>query len=200
MYPVCLNDLIESFKKFPGIGQKTAERMAFSVLFDFENSDVDDFRNSLNSVKSDIRKCRICNCITDGDLCFVCEDKTRNSDVLVIVENSKDLFLLEKIGKFDGYYHVLGGLISPFDDIGPSDINIASLVSRVKDVGIKEIIFAIKSGIEADTTILYIKKVLSDFDVVVSRIANGVPIGADMDYIDSLTLESALKNRKEVLD
>ena len=133
MYPVCLNDLIESFKKFPGIGQKTAERMAFSVLFDFENSDVDDFRNSLKRVKSDIRKCKICNCITDGDLCFVCDDKARNSDVLVVVENSKDLFLLEKIGNFDGYYHVLGGLISPFDDIGPSDISIASLVSRVKD-------------------------------------------------------------------
>ena len=200
MYPVCLNDLIESFKKFPGIGQKTAERMAFSVLFDFENSDVDDFRNSLKRVKSDIRKCKICNCITDGDLWFVCDDKARNSDVLVVVENSKDLFLLEKIGNFDGYYHVLGGLISPFDDIGPSDISIASLVSRVKDGGIKEIIFAIKSGIEADTTILYIKKILSDVDVVISRIANGVPIGADMDYIDALTLESALKNRKEVLD
>ena len=200
MYPVCLNDLIESFKKFPGIGQKTAERMAFSVLFDFENSDVDDFRNSLKRVKSDIRKCKICNCITDSDLCFVCDDKARNSDVLVVVENSKDLFLLEKIGNFDGYYHVLGGLISPFDDIGPSDISIASLVSRVKDGGIKEIIFAIKSGIEADTTILYIKKILSDVDVVISRIANGVPIGADMDYIDALTLESALKNRKEVLD
>ena len=107
---------------------------------------------------------------------------------------------MEKIGNFDGYYHVLGGLISPFDDIGPSDISIASLVSRVKDGGIKEIIFAIKSGIEADTTILYIKKILSDVDVVISRIANGVPIGADMDYIDALTLESALKNRKEVLD
>ena len=98
-------------------------------------------------------------------MCFVCDDKARNSDVLVVVENSKDLFLLEKIGNFDGYYHVLGGLISPFDDIGPSDISIASLVSRVKDGGIKEIIFAIKSGIEADTTILYIKKILSDVDV-----------------------------------
>ena len=130
----------------------------------------------------------------------MCDDKTRNSDVLVVVESSKDLFLLEKIGNFDGCYHVLGGLISPFDDIGPSDISIASLVSRVKDGGIKEIIFAIKSGIEADTTILYVKKVLAGFDIVISRIANGVPIGADMDYIDALTLESALKNRKEVLD
>ena len=200
MFPRCIVDLIDCFKKFPGIGQKTAERMAFSVLNDFEMDDVEFFVSSLSSVKSDVRNCKICNCITEEDICFVCGDKTRNSELLIVVENSKDVFLLEKIGEFNGYYHVLGGLISPFDDIGPSDINLNSLFDRVRSSNVKEIIFVTKSGIEADTTILYVKKVLSDSGVVISRVANGIPVGADMDYIDSLTLESALRNRKEVVE
>lgn len=200
MFPRCLEDLIECFKKFPGIGQKTAERMAFSVLNDFEMDDVEFFSASLSGVKKDISNCKVCNCITENDICFVCDDKSRNSELLMVVENSKDVFLLEKLGNFNGYYHVLGGLISPFDDIGPSDINLDGLFNRIRNDNVKEIVFVTKSGIEADTTILYIKRSLVDYDVVISRIANGIPIGADMDYIDSLTLESALKNRKEVLD
>ena len=200
MFPKCINDLVESFKKFPGVGQKSAERMAFAVMSDFDEDDIETFTNSVLSVKNDIKKCSKCNCITDSDLCFVCSDKERNEKELIVVENSKDVFLLEKVGSFSGYYHVLGGLISPFDDIGPDDIDLKGLFNRVKKDGIKEIIFVTKSGIEADTTVLYIKKTLADSDVVISRIANGIPVGADMDYIDSLTLESALKNRKEVLD
>lgn len=200
MFPKCIEDLIENFKKFPGVGQKSAERMAFSLLYDFDDNDIESFNNSLVSVKKDIKLCPICNCITDQDLCFVCSDKTRNKDELVVVENAKDVFLLEKVGSFSGYYHVLGGLISPFNDIGPEDIDLKGLFERVKKDKVKEIIFVTKSGIEADTTVLYIKKSLEDLDVVISRVANGIPIGADMDYIDSLTLESAFKNRKEVLD
>ena len=200
MFPKCINDLVESFKKFPGIGQKSAERMAFSVILNFTEEDVSNFTNSITNVKNDLKKCKNCNCITDNDLCFVCSDKLRNKEELIVVENSKDVFLLEKIGNFTGYYYVLGGLISPFDDIGPEDIDLKGLFDRVKNDNIKEIIFVTKSGIEADTTVLYIKKVLKDENVVISKIANGVPIGADMDYIDSLTLESALNNRKEVLD
>ena len=200
MFPKCIEDLIENFKKFPGVGQKSAERMAFSLLYDFDDNDIESFNNSLVSVKKDIKLCPICNCITDQDLCFVCSDKTRNKDELVVVENAKDVFLLEKVGSFSGYYHVLGGLISPFDDIGPEDIDLKGLFERVKKDKVKEIIFVTKSGIEADTTVLYIKKSLEDLDVVISRVANGIPIGADMDYIDSLTLESAFRNRKEVLD
>lgn len=200
MFPKCIEDLIENFKKFPGVGQKSAERMAFSLLYDFADDDIESFDKSLISVKKDIKLCPVCNCITDQDLCFVCSDKTRNKEELVVVENAKDVFLLEKVGSFSGYYHVLGGLISPFDDIGPEDIDLKGLFERVRKDKIKEIIFVTKSGIEADTTVLYIKKSLEDLDVVISRVANGIPIGADMDYIDSLTLESAFKNRKEVLD
>lgn len=200
MYPSCFNDLIECFKKFSGVGQKSAERMAFSILSDFDVEEVSLFCDSLSSVKSDIKSCSICGCMTDSDLCFVCSDVTRDIDSLVVVESSKDVFLLEKMGNFNGCYHVLNGLISPLDDIGPSDINLNSLIDRVKSSNIREIIFVLKSGIEADTTVLYVKKVLSDTPVVVSKIANGIPVGADMDYIDSLTLLSAFSNRKEVLD
>ena len=200
MFPKCINELIDSFKKFPGVGQKSAERMAFSLLYDFDEEDVDSFSHNIADVKKNIKKCDICNCITDQDLCFVCSDKGRDKSLLIVVENAKDVFLLEKVGNFSGYYHVLGGLISPFDDIGPDDIDLKGLFDRVKKDNVKEIIFVTKSGIEADTTVLYIKKCLADANVVISRVANGIPVGADMDYIDSLTLESALNNRKEVLD
>ena len=200
MFPDCINELIDCFKRFPGVGQKSAERMAFSLINDFDDDTIEMFGNSVNNIKKKIKKCKVCNCITDQDMCFVCTDKGRNKDELIVVENSKDVFLLEKIGSFSGYYHVLGGLISPFDDIGPDDIDLNGLFDRVKNNNIKEIIFVTKSGIEADTTVMYIKRCLENSDVIISRIANGIPVGADMDYIDSLTLESALNNRKEVLD
>lgn len=200
MFPDCINELIDCFKRFPGVGQKSAERMAFSLINDFDDDAIEMFGNSVNNIKKKIKKCKVCNCITDQDMCFVCTDKGRNKDELIVVENSKDVFLLEKIGSFSGYYHVLGGLISPFDDIGPDDIDLNGLFDRVKNNNIKEIIFVTKSGIEADTTVMYIKRCLENSDVIISRIANGIPVGADMDYIDSLTLESALNNRKEVLD
>lgn len=197
-YPRSLENLIESFKMLPGIGEKTAERLAFAVL-SFDLDDVKKFSNNLLAIKKDIKKCPICGTLTDDDICFVCKDKTRNSNVLVVVEDSKDVFLFEKMGKFDGYYHVLGGLISPLNDVGPEDISVHELIDRIKKNNVKEVILAIKSGIDADMTSLYIKKLLEGTDVVISRIASGIPIGADMDYVDALTLESALKNRKEVL-
>ena len=198
LYPRSLEKLIESFKMLPGIGEKTAERLAFAVL-EFDEDNVRDFSDSLLSVKNNIKHCSICGTLTDDNICSVCSDKTRNADVLIVVEDSKDVFLFEKIGNFRGYYHVLGGLISPLNDIGPDDISIKQLLDRVKKNDIKEVILAIKSGIEADTTSLYIKRIMEKNDIVVTRIASGIPIGADMDYVDALTLESALKNRKEVL-
>lgn len=200
MFPDSINDLIENFKKFPGVGQKSAERMAFSLLYDFDGDAIKSFSDSILGIKDNIKLCKNCNCLTESDLCFVCSDKGRSKDQLVVVENAKDVFLLEKMGTFSGYYHVLGGLISPFDDIGPEDIDLKGLFDRIKKDHFKEIIFVTRSGIEADTTILYIKKSLNSNDVIISRIANGIPVGADMDYIDSMTLDLAFKNRKEVLD
>lgn len=200
MFPSCINELIDCFKKFPGIGQKSAERMVFSLINDFESDELEMFGNNVSNIKSKIKRCKNCNCITDQDICFICSDKSRDVSELIVVENSKDVFLLEKVGNFSGYYHVLGGLISPFDDIGPEDIDLKGLFERINKNNIKEIIFVTKSGIEADTTVMYVKRCLEKENVIISKIANGIPIGADMDYIDSLTLESALKNRKEVLD
>ena len=199
MYPEVINDLIESFKKFPGVGQKSAERMAFSVVENFDEDDYDSFSNSIINAKTGIRHCNNCNSLTDKEICDICSDKTRDKSTLIVVENFKDVFLLEKMGNYNGYYHVLGGLISPFDEIGPEDIHVDKLIKRVEDNGVKEIVFVIKSGIEADTTILYIKKMLDREDLKISKVANGIPVGADMDYIDALTLESALNKRKEVL-
>lgn len=200
MFPNNINNLIENFKKLPGIGQKSAERFVFSILKNFDSEDYDDFSNSLISVRDNTKYCKICNVISENDICNICGDSSRDDNLLIVVENSKDVFSIEKLGNFNGYYHVLNGLISPFDDITPEDINLDSLFNRVRDNDIKEIIFVTRSGVEADTTILYIKKILADSDVVISRVANGIPIGADMDYIDTLTLESALNNRKQVLD
>lgn len=199
MYPDSLKNLVENFKKLPGVGDKTAERYAFYMM-NLNDDEIKDFSDSLTYLKQNIKTCHICGILSDDDICPICQDNARNKDVLIVVQDSKEAFLLEKMGNFDGYYHVLGGLISPLDDIGPNDINIKSLIDRVRSNSIKEVVLAIKSGIEADTTSLYIKRLLENENVVVSRIANGIPVGADMEYIDALTLDSALKNRKEVLD
>ena len=197
MYPKSLVDLIEYFKKFPGIGEKTAERLAFSVL-SFDSDEVTDFSNALCNAKMNIKPCAVCGTLTENDLCFICSDNSRDCGSILVVENSRNVFLFEKLGNYNGYYHVLGGLISPLDEIGPDDLSIDLLVKRVKENNIKEVVLAIKTGIEADTTALYIKRLLEKDGIIVTRIANGIPIGADMEYIDVLTLETALNNRKEL--
>lgn len=197
MLPKSLVDLIEYFKKFPGIGEKTAERLAFSVL-NFDIEEVTEFSKALCNAKSNIKPCSVCGTLTESDICFICRDDSRDSDSILVVENSKDVFLFERIGNYNGYYHVLGGLISPLDEICPDDLSINLLLERVRNNNIKEVVLAIKTGIEADTTALYIKKLLEKDGIIVTRIANGIPIGADMEYIDVLTLETALNNRKEV--
>lgn len=197
MFPESLKNLIESLKLFPGIGEKTAERMAFSVL-DFENEMVEVFSESLLQVKDKIHKCSCCNTLTENDICFVCADKSRDRAVLCVVEDTKNVFYIERLGAYNGMYHVLGGLISPLDGINPEDIGIDKLLERINSDKFNEVILAFKPSIEGETTSLYIKKILSDLDIVISRLASGVPIGADMEYVDSLTLERAIKDRKTI--
>ncbi len=197
MYPDSLKNLIESFKYLPGVGEKTAERLAFAVL-DFDEDQCELFSQSLLNVKSKIKKCSICNTLTENDVCFVCSNSLRDNDVLCVVDDTKSVFLFEKLGMFNGYYHVLDGLISPLDGVNPEDIGLNKLIERISKDKFKEIILAFKPSIEGETTALYIKKILSDMDVVVSRLASGLPIGADMEYVDKLTLERALIDRKEI--
>lgn len=197
MYPDSLKNLIESFKYLPGIGEKTAERLAFAVL-EFDEDQCELFSQSLLDVKRKIKKCFICNTLTENDVCFVCSNNLRDNEILCVVDDTKSVFLFEKLGMFNGYYHVLDGLISPLDGVNPEDIGLNKLIERISKDKFKEIILAFKPSIEGETTALYIKKILSDMDVVVSRLASGLPIGADMEYVDKLTLERALIDRKEI--
>ena len=197
MYPESLKNLIESFKFLPGIGEKTAERLSFASL-DLDDDQIDLFSESLKEVKKSIHKCDICNTLTDKDKCFICSDESRDNNVLCVVEDSKSVFIFEKLGKFHGKYHVLDGLISPLDGINPEDIGLSQLLDRIHKEKFKEIIFAFKSNIEGETTALYIKRILDDLSIKITRLASGVPIGADMEYIDSLTLERALSDRKVI--
>ena len=196
-YPSTINNLIECFKRLPGIGEKTAERLALSIL-EIDEDTINLFSKSLRDTKTKIQRCSKCNNLSEDELCEVCKDKNRNKEILCVVEEPKTVILFEKLNIFDGYYHVLDGLISPIDGINPEDINIASLIDRVKKENIKEIILALKPSIEGETTSLYISKLLENSSVKVSKIAHGVPIGAEIDYVDSLTLEMALENRMEI--
>ncbi len=198
MFPDSLRNLIEVFKYLPGIGDKTAERFAFSIL-DLDDDQVKLFQDSLGEVKSKIHHCLICNVLTDDDICYICSDDFRDKKVLCVVEDVKSVFLFEKMGMYKGKYHVLDSLISPLDGINPEDIGIDKLLDRIHNEGFKELIFAFKPSIEGETTSLYIKKILDGIDIKVTRLASGVPIGADIEYVDSLTLERALTDRKEII-
>ena len=197
MYPESIKNLIEAFKCFPGIGEKTAERLAFSVL-DLESEQIEFFSSSILEVSDKIHKCSKCYVLTDIDTCCICADSTRNADILCVVEDSKSVFLFEKFGIFHGKYHVLEGLISPLDGVNPEDIGIGILLDRVRNEKFKEIVFAFKPSIEGETTTLYIKRTLENMGVKTTRLASGIPIGADMEYLDKLTLERAMNDRKSV--
>ncbi len=197
-YPNSLNNLVESFKKLPGIGEKTAERLSFSIVNDFKSEDVDLFSKSLKDVKEKLKKCERCGNLTEDTLCEICKDKKRNNNTLCVVEDIKNIMLFERISVFKGVYHVLGNLISPLNGVGPEDINIEKLLERVKKEEIKEVVIAIKPTIEGETTSLYITKMLEDMEVVVSKIAHGIPVGTDMEYLDPLTLEMAMLDRKKI--
>ena len=196
-YPDSLNELIESFKKLPGIGEKTAERLAFSVM-NMDNDTVILFSNSLKNVKNKIKRCTICGNITENNICDICKNEARDNNIMCVVEDAKNVISLEKMGTYNGKYHVLNGLISPMDGKGPDDISIDSLISRVKKDDIKEVIIAISPTLEGETTSLYITKLLENTKVVVSKIAYGIPMGADMEYLDPMTLSMALLNRNKV--
>ena len=196
MYPGSLNELIESFKYLPGIGEKTAERMAFAIL-EMDNEKVENFSSSIIDAKKNIHRCPICNSLTDKEECFICSSKDRNN-TLCVVEDPKSVFLFEKLGLFKGKYHVLKGLISPLDGVNPEDIELEKLIDRVKKEKFQELILAFKPSIEGETTSLYIKRILGDMDLSITKIASGIPMGADMEYIDAMTLERALMDRKNV--
>ena len=196
-YPISIQNLIDSFKKLPGIGEKTAERLALSIL-DESDEDVELFSKSLIDTKTKIVRCKECNNLSEDDLCEICKNKNRNKKVMCVVEEPKNIILIEKLNIFDGYYHVLDGLISPIDGVNPEDLNIDALIERVKKNKAEELILALKPSIEGETTSLYISKLLESDKVKITKLAYGIPLGAEIDYVDSLTLEMALENRMDI--
>ncbi len=197
MYPDSLQELIQVFKYLPGIGEKTAERFAFAILeLDIEKTQL--FSESIENVKKKIHRCKRCNNLAEEELCTICSSSNRNFKTLCIVEDVKSVFLFEKLGTYHGLYHVLNGLISPLEGINPEDIGISQLLDRLNKEKFEELIFAFRPSIEGETTALYIKQVLNGLNIRITKLASGVPIGADMEYIDALTLERALDDRKEV--
>lgn len=199
IFPESLNNLIEEFQKLPTIGRKSAERLAMNIV-ERDETDIKDFANSLMQVKEKIHRCEICGNLTEAQVCDICKDITREEDFICIVEEVKDLIAIEKSGAFRGKYHVLGGLISPSDGIGPDELNIDKLLNRIDSEGINEVILAISSTIEGETTTLFLTSLLNEKNIRVTKIAQGIPVGSNLEYFDQLTLERAIEDRREIRD
>lgn len=199
LYPESLNNLIEQFQKLPTIGRKSAERLAMNVVAR-DNKDIKDFADALLKVKAKIHECDICGNLTENDICDICKDLTRQEDYICVVEDIKDLIAIEKSHAFHGKYHVLGGLISPSDDIGPEELNIDKLLKRIEEENVKEILLAISSTIEGETTTLFLTSLLNERNVKVTKIAQGIPVGSNLEYFDQLTLERAIEDRRQIND
>ena len=195
MYPKVLEELISCFKKYPTIGEKSAERLALATL-DLSEEELNSFSNTLIKAKKALKPCKICCNLTDKDICDICNDENRNKNIICVVEDYKSLISFEKAGNYKGVYHVLNGLISPIDNMSPQDINISSLVKRIEKLDKPEIIIALRSSIEGQTTTLYIKQIFENKGVTISRLSYGIPMGAEIDYLDVLTLDKALSDRK----
>lgn len=199
IYPSSLEKSIDYLKKLPGVGEKTAERMALSIIDDLTDKEIEEFSNVLMVCKKKLHPCEICGHLTDEKICHICSDDNRNHDLICVVEDYKSVFVFEKTGNFNGVYHVLNGLISPADGINIEDININSLVNRIKNGNSNmEIIIALKPNISGDATTLYLKKIFENMNVKVSRLSYGIPMGAEIDYIDTITLGRALQDRKTI--
>ncbi len=196
-YPSDLEKLISYYQKLPGIGEKSAERLAFATI-EFSDEEISEFSATLLNAKKNLSRCTICGNITDKEVCSICSNTTRDQNTICVIEDFKNIAAFEKSGKFMGTYHVLNGLISPVDDIGPEDINLSSLITRLSSLTNPELILALKPTIEGEATTLYIKKILENKNVTISRLAYGIPIGAEIDYLDNVTLEKALEDRKKI--
>ena len=200
IYPESLEKLISYLRKLPGVGKKSAERMALSII-EMDDDDINNMSSSLVECKQKLKKCRRCGTLTDNELCHICnlsDEGYRNKNLICVLEDSKSVFTFEKSGKFDGTYHVLGGLISPIEGIGPEDINLASLIERIESLDNPEIIIALRTSIEGEATTSYIKKIFKNKNVSISRLSYGIPMGVEIDYLDELTLLNALNDRKQI--
>ncbi len=196
-YPQALENLIEAFQSLPSVGRKTAERYALYILNHQEEENITDFSNALLSLKKDIHTCIVCGNMTEGSICPVCMDQTRNKKQIIIVEDVKDLYTLENLTIFKGVYHVLNGAISFSKGVAIEDLNIDSLIERIQKDEVEEIIIATNATLEGETTARYLKELIKDYKVKITRIAHGLPVGGDLSYADEMTVLKALEGRRE---
>jgi len=197
MYPLPIAKLIEEFSKLPGIGKRSAERLAFYILKQ-PKENVESFSKSLVNAKDKITFCPVCQSLTDKTPCSICSDIKRDHSVICVVENPKDILAMEKTKEFKGVYHVLHGVISPIDGVGPDDIKIKELLMRTKNEDVKEIIMATNPSIEGEATAMYISNLFKNFGIKVTRIAHGLPVGGELEYADEITITRALEGRHEI--
>ena len=196
-YILPLQKLIEQFCRLPGVGQKTAVRYAFSLL-DMSEEDAKAFADAIVAAKRDIVRCEICGNLSDKPICNICSDERRDQSVVCVVEDAKTIMALEKVKEYKGTYHVLGGAISPMDGVGPEDLRIHELLNRIQAGAVREVILATNPNIEGETTAMYLSKLIAPLGVRVTRLAYGVPVGADLEYADEVTLLRALDGRRDI--
>ncbi|OEU66378.1 MAG: recombination protein RecR [Desulfobacterales bacterium S5133MH16] len=196
-YPPSILKLIKSLSRLPGIGEKTAERLAMHILR-APRREAEQLSRSIVEVKDNIKLCSICFGLSDTDICNICSDRTRTSSILCVVEQPADMVAIEKSGAFTGLYHILEGVLSPMDGIGPDNIRIKELISRIAQREIKEVVLATSTNLEGETTAAYIAERIENYPIKVTRIASGVPIGGDLKYVDQVTLKKAMETRHAV--
>ncbi|MCK1238628.1 recombination mediator RecR [Streptococcus uberis] len=197
LYPTPIAKLIDSYSKLPGIGIKTATRLAFYTI-GMSDEDVNDFAKNLLAAKRELAYCSVCGNLTDEDPCSICTDPSRDKSMILVVEDSKDVSAMEKIQEYHGYYHVLHGLISPMNGVGPDDINLKTLITRLMDSDVSEVIVATNATADGEATSMYISRVLKPAGIKVTRLARGLAVGSDIEYADEVTLLRAIENRTEL--
>lgn len=196
-FSASIEKLIEEFEKLPSIGHKTAVRLAFHILNSSEENAIE-FANTIVDARKNLKYCSVCSNITDVDPCPICSNAKRNKEVICVVEDVRDIIPIERTHEYSGVYHVLHGVISPVNGIGPNDIKIKELITRIGNEEVKELILATNPNVEGEATAMYISKLVKPFNIKTTRIAHGIPIGGDLEYTDEVTLAKAMENRREI--
>ncbi len=195
--PKSFTQLVNSLTILPGVGEKTAERYAYAI-YEQDFQEIESLSNALIDFKNNIKNCSICGCLSDDEICDVCSSETRDKSTICIVEDSKNVFFIEKAKKYNGYYHVLNGLISPIDGKNPEDLNISNLLNERLTPDVKEIIIALNPSIEGEVTSLYLQKLLENKNIKISRLSYGIPMGSDIEYLDPIMVSKAWDDRKVI--
>ena len=196
-YALPIANLIEQFSKLPGIGRKTAQRLAFYIL-EMDTIEAEKLAKAITNAKEKVHYCSICCNLTDEDPCHICSDDRRDKSIICVVEGAKDIIAMERTREYKGLYHVLHGAISPMDNIGPDEIKVKELLNRAYEGEIEEVILATNPTVEGEATALYIAKLLKPLGIKTTRIAHGIPVGGDLEYFDEVTLSKAMENRREL--